>query len=253
MENAVGIPQTAVVFGGSSEIGLAAMEDLVARGLRRIVLAVRSPGDATDAGVRLKQAGAELVDVIGFEARDFDSHERVLAEVTDRIGDIDLALLAFGVLGDEEVFEAEPARAVAAVQTNYVGAVSLGLHLARVMRSQGHGVITVLSSVAGVRVRRANLVYGSSKAGLDGFAQGLRDALDGSGARVMIVRPGFVRTRMTEGMQPAPLSVTADEVARDLVAGLERGSDVVWSPPILRYVFTTLRHLPAGLWRRMPR
>ena len=110
----------------------------------------------------------------------------------------------------------------------------------------------VLSSVAGERVRRANFIYGSSKAGLDGFAQGLGDALQGTGARVLIVRPGFVRTKMTAGMPAAPMSTTPEAVAAATAKALAAGRDVVWVPASLRLAFAGFRHLPRVVWRRLP-
>jgi decaprenylphospho-beta-D-erythro-pentofuranosid-2-ulose 2-reductase len=129
--------------------------------------------------------------------------------------------------------------------------VSMGLHVAGMFRSQGHGTLVVLSSVAAERARRDNFVYGSSKAGLDAFAQGLSDALVDVGARVLVVRPGFVHTRMTAGMKAAPFSTTPEAVANQVVRGLESGANVVWAPTVLRWVFAVLRHLPRGLWRRV--
>src|SRR4029450_11965014 len=96
------------------------------------------------------------------------------------------------------------------------------------LRAQGHGTIVVLSSVAGERARRSNFVYGSTKAGLDAFFQGLGDSLVGTGASVMIVRPGFVHTKMTEGLDPAPLATTPEAVAEAIVRGLERGAQRGW-------------------------
>jgi short-subunit dehydrogenase len=113
--------------------------------------------------------------------------------------------------------------------------------------------LVVFSSVAGVRVRRANYVYGSAKAGLDGFANGLSDALHGTGVRLLIVRPGFVIGRMTEGMDPAPLSSTPAQVAAATARALSTGRRTVWVPWALRPLFFGLRLLPQGLWRRMPR
>src|SRR5439155_8734579 len=156
-----------------------------------------------------------------------DSHAALVDEVFDRHGDIDCALVAFGVLGNAQ-------SPVETAQVNYTGAVSIGLPLAERMRTQGHGTIVVLSSVAGERVRKSNFVYGSSKAGLDGFAQGLGDSLHGSGVRVMVVRPGFVRTKMTAGLDEPPLTTDADAVAQAIAAGLRRNADVVWSPAPLR-------------------
>jgi decaprenylphospho-beta-D-erythro-pentofuranosid-2-ulose 2-reductase len=139
------------------------------------------------------------------------------------------------------------------VAVNFGGHVSAGLFAARRLREQGHGTIVVLSSVAGVRVRRANFVYGAAKAGLDGFASGLADALHGSGVRLLLVRPGFVIGRMTAGMTPAPLSSTPAQVAEAVADALDRDRDVVWVPGMLRPLFALLRVLPRAVWRRMPR
>ena len=112
------------------------------------------------------------------------------------------------------------------------------------LRRQGHGRIIVLSSVAGFRVRRSNFIYGSAKAGLDGFAQGLSESLRGTGVTVHIVRPGFVRTKMTSGRSPAPFAVDPSRVASDIERGVARGQTVIWSPGLLRWVFSALRMLP---------
>ncbi len=161
-------------------------------------------------------------------------------------------VLAFGVLGDQATFDADPVAAAAAVTTNYSGAVSVGLAVAARLRAQGHGDLVVLSSVAGERVRRANFVYGSSKAGLDAFAQGLGDSLAGSGASVLVVRPGFVASSMTAGLDPAPMATTPDAVAAAVVKGLRAGRRTIWVPGALRVVFAVFRHLPGPVWRRMP-
>jgi decaprenylphospho-beta-D-erythro-pentofuranosid-2-ulose 2-reductase len=117
---------------------------------------------------------------------------------------------------------------------------------------QGHGRIVVLSSVAGFRVRRANFVYGSAKAGLDAFLQGLSESLRGTGVSAHIVRPGFVRTKMTAGRSAAPFAVDASRVASDIADGLARDQTIIWSPGLLRWVFSVFRLLPQGLWRRLP-
>lgn len=113
--------------------------------------------------------------------------------------------------------------------------------------------MVVFSSVAGVRVRRANYVYGSAKAGLDGFAGGLADALHGSGVGLLIVRPGFVIGRMTDGMKPAPLASTPAQVAAATARALARGRRTVAVPRRLRMMFVVMRLVPQTLWRRMPR
>lgn len=248
MQDALGSPQSLLVLGGASEIALATVGQLVERRCRIVVLGVRDPSAVADQAESLRAGGVE-VDVIAFDALDTASHAAVIGDVFDHHPDLDLVLIAFGVLGEQSDFDARPEAAVEAVRVNFVGAVSAGLVVAERFRAQGHGTLVVLSSVAAERARKANYVYGASKAGLDAFSQGLGDALVGSGARVMVVRPGFVRTRMTAGMESQPFATTADAVATQIVRGLERGSDTVWAPPLIRWVFTLLRHLPRRLWR----
>ncbi|WP_445278155.1 SDR family NAD(P)-dependent oxidoreductase, partial [Streptomyces sp. DSM 41033] len=126
---------------------------------------------------------------------------RVVEAIETGHGPIDTAVLAFGVLGDQDRAEADPAHAVAVVHTDYVAQVSLLTVLAQRMRAADRGRLVVFSSIAGARARRANYVYGSAKAGLDSFASGLTDALHGTGVQLLIVRPGFVIGRMTDGME----------------------------------------------------
>jgi decaprenylphospho-beta-D-erythro-pentofuranosid-2-ulose 2-reductase len=156
------------------------------------------------------------------------------------------------VLGDQTEAERDGALAADIARVNYLGAVSVGTPVAVRLRDQGHGLIVALSTVAGERVRRSNFVYGSSKAGFDTLFQGLGDSLVGSGARVMIVRPGFVHTKMTEGLEPAPLATTPDAVADAIVHGIERGSEIIWVPPALRAVMSGLRHVPRSIFRKLP-
>lgn len=250
MKDAFGSPQSLLVLGGTSEIALATARRLAARRARTVWLAGRPSPALEDAAVRLRSLGAE-VRTVAFDALDTGGHEESLGKVFAE-GDVDVVLLAFGVLGDQERAEAEPAEAVRVAQTNYTGAVSAGLVCARSLRVQGHGSLVVLSSVAGERARRSNFVYGSSKAGLDAFAQGLGDALYGTGVHVMAVRPGFVRTRMTAGLEAAPLATTPEAVAEAVELGLRRRSEVVWVPGALRPVMCVLRHMPRALFRRLP-
>ena len=252
MNDALGHPQTALVLGGGSEIAAATLRRLAGLRLRSVVLAGRDPGVLEDVAADLRRAGVAEVSTARFDAIDTASHESAIDAAFERLGDVDVVLLAFGVLGDQDKAEADPAHAVDIATTNYVGTVSSGLAAAKRLREQGHGTLVVLSSVAGERARRSNFVYGSSKAGLDAFAQGLGDALVGSGARVLIVRPGFVKTKMTAGMEPVPFATTPDAVAAVIVRALESKAEIVWAPSILRYVMFVLRHLPRVVFRRLP-
>ncbi|MFE9876505.1 decaprenylphospho-beta-D-erythro-pentofuranosid-2-ulose 2-reductase [Streptomyces sp. NPDC005784] len=250
MKDAFGIPQSLLILGGTSEIALATARRLITRRTRTVWLASRPTPALAEAAEQLRRLGADAR-TVAFDALDPESHEAVLGKVFAE-GDIDMVLMAFGVLGDQAVDEKEPALAVRVAQTNYTGAVSSGLVCARALQAQGHGSLVVLSSVAGERARRSNFIYGSSKAGLDAFAQGLGDALYGTGAHVMVVRPGFVRTRMTAHLAEVPLSTTPEAVAAAIELGLRRRSETVWVPGALRMVMWALRHTPRAVFRRLP-
>ena len=253
MRNAVGVVRSVAVLGGRSEIGLAIAHRLVADGARSVVLGTADGAVPESVSAGLIDAGATEVEVVAFDIAAPNTHARAVAEITGRVGDLDVVVDAAGVLGSAAEHEADPVAAAESVGTNFGGHVSALLRLAELLREQGHGTLVVLSSVAGVRVRKANYVYGAAKAGLDGFAHGLGDRLDGSGARVVVVRPGFVRTKMTAGMPDAPFPTTADEVARVTVEGLRAGKDLIWAPPILGPVFGLMRLIPRPIWRRLPR
>ena len=231
MKDALGSVQSVLVLGGGSDIAQATLRELVQRrGPHGRARGARPRRARAGAPTSCAAAGATTVETIAFDARDTASHDAFVDDVFDRFGDIDLALLAFGVLGDQEEAEHDGRAAVDIVEANYVGAVSVTVPLAQRMRTQGHGTIVVLSSVAGERARRSNFVYGSSKAGMDAFFQGLGDSLVGTGVKVMVVRPGFVHTKMTDGMDAAPLSTTPEAVADAIVHGLARGRETVWVP-----------------------
>jgi decaprenylphospho-beta-D-erythro-pentofuranosid-2-ulose 2-reductase len=249
--DALGEPQGVLVLGGSNEIALATVRALPRGRLRRVVLAGRPSAARDEAAASLTQAGITGVETVDFDAADTVSHAAVIDAVFDA-GDIDVTLLAFGVLGDQAEAEADPDAAVAVATVNYTGAVSVGLRVAARLRRQGHGTLVVLSSVAGDRARRSNFVYGSTKAGLDAFAQGLGDALHGSGARVLIVRPGFVRTRMTTGLDEAPMTIDPEDVARIIVTALRKGRETVYAPGPLRFVMAGLKSVPRPLFRKLP-
>ena len=252
MRDALGAPQSVLVLGGTSEIGVATAQALARHRARTIVLAARDPARCAAAVEELRAAGAERVETVAFDARDTASHPAFVDDVFARFGDVDLALVAFGLLGDQDEAKTDAARAVELIETNFTGAASVMTPLARRMVDQGHGTIVVLSSVAGERVRKSNYVYGASKAGIDGFAQGLGDSLAGTGVHVMVVRPGFVKTKMTEGLEEVPFSTTAEAVAEEIVKGLARGSHTVWAPAPLRAVMAALRHVPRPIFRRLP-
>ena len=240
-----------MVFGGRSEIGVE-LATRLAPGAT-VVLAARGADRLDEQVAAVRAAGAAAVHTVEFDADELSSHGPLVDKLVGEFGPVRIAVLAFGILGDQARAEADAGHAVAIVHTDYVAQVSLLTHLASAMRAAGRGDLVVFSSVAGIRVRRANYVYGSAKAGLDGFACGLADALHGTGVRLLLVRPGFVIGRMTKGMAPAPLSSTPAQVAEATARALRRGGGTVWVPWALRPLFFGMRLLPRAIWRRLPR
>jgi decaprenylphospho-beta-D-erythro-pentofuranosid-2-ulose 2-reductase len=253
--DAVGNPQTILLLGGTSEIGLAICERYLRNAHARIVLACMpdDPGRA-DAVAQMEAAGARSVELIDFDALETDTHPKVIEQAFSNGGprDIDVAIVAFGVLGDAEELWQNQRKAVQAAEINYTAAVSVGVLLGEKMRAQGFGQIIAMSTVAGERVRRSNFVYGSTKAGLDGFYLGLSEALREYGVRVLVIRPGQVRTRMSAHIKEAPLTVDKEYVADLAVTASAKGKELVWAPAAFRYVMMVLRHIPRSIFRKLP-
>jgi decaprenylphospho-beta-D-erythro-pentofuranosid-2-ulose 2-reductase len=241
--------QTVLVLGGNSEIALAIVDRLIEGRTRRVVLAVREPAGAQSTLDRLTAAGV-TASAIAFDALKPETHATVLKDAFAG-GDIDLVISAFGILGPQVECDADPMFALQVVNANFGGAVTSSLIVADLMRRQGHGTLLMITSIAAMRGRADNYVYGSTKAGQDLFAHGLGDSLVGSGVRVVVVRPGFVHTKMTDGMKPAPFSTTPEEVAEVVVDGLAKGRELIFAPSILRFVFAGLIHAPRMIWRRL--
>ncbi|MFC7724498.1 decaprenylphospho-beta-D-erythro-pentofuranosid-2-ulose 2-reductase [Nocardioides sp. GCM10028917] len=250
MIDATGRPQKVLLLGGTSDIALAIARAFVRPGATEVVLAAR-PGPRRDAAHDLLAASGAGVRTIDFHAEQTQGHR----EVVDRAwegGDVDLSVIAFGVLSDNEVAWQDASVAEEMVSVNYTAAVTVGVELGARIRQQGHGMIVALSSVAGERPRRSNFVYGSTKAGFDAFYTGLGEALRQHGGRVLVVRPGFVVSRMTRGLDPAPLATTPDEVAEAVRQAVAARREQVWVPARMRYVMSALRHLPRPVFRRLP-
>lgn len=244
-----------LVLGGTSEIALAIVRELQRRAPRKVVLAGRDAAGLARAAEDLRAAGCVLTSTVELDARDYRRHGEAVAEAFSRLGGVDIAILAVGVLGERGGLPADVAAAVEVLQVNLAGAGSLLMHTAQRLRAGGGGggTLVVLSSVAAERPRRTNVVYGASKAGLDSLAQSLGDALHDDGVRVLVVRPGFVFTRMTRGLDPAPFSIDPQTVAKLTVAGLARGAHTVHAPRSLRWLMLFARMLPRPLFRGMDR
>lgn len=241
-----------LVLGGSSEIGGAIAAELARDGVGEAVLTGRDMAALAAAAADLKAAGAERVETLELDALETGTHRAALERAFELLGAVDVAVLAVGVLGSRGGLPEDIPAAVDVMRVNTVGAGSLLMETARLMRRQGSGTIVVLSSVAAERPRASNAVYCASKAGIDALATALDDELSGKGVRVMIVRPGFVRTRMTAGLPVPPLATDAQTVARATARGVRGHARTVWAPSGLRWVMAVLRMLPRSIFRRIP-
>jgi decaprenylphospho-beta-D-erythro-pentofuranosid-2-ulose 2-reductase len=243
-----------LLVGGTSEIGLAIVRRLAAThpaAVRPVLLG--RDGEALAAALaalRAEGCAGGAVEIV--DANHPEDHTEAIRRAFEDAGSVDLAIIAVGVLGAQGGLDADPQEALEVMQVGFVGTGSLLLECLRRLRSQGHGTLVVLSSVAAERPRAANAVYGAAKAGLDALAQGLADSLSNSDVRVLVVRPGFVRTRMTAGLRAPWLATTPEAVARRTVEALDGRAHTVWAPGALRYVFALVRHLPRTVFRRIP-
>jgi decaprenylphospho-beta-D-erythro-pentofuranosid-2-ulose 2-reductase len=242
-----------LVLGGTSEIALAIVEELQRLAPREVALVGRDAAGLAAAHARLDGAGVAGAVVLTLDAAEVDRHAAVLAEACEQLGGVDLVVLAVGELGERGGMPEDIGRAVDILRLNTADVGSLLLHSADLLQTRGPGTIIVLSSVAAERPRRANVVYGAAKAGLDSLAQGLGDALRDRGVGLLVVRPGFVHTAMTRGLEPPPLATTAPVVGAAVSRGLRRGANTVWAPATLRWVMLALRALPRPVHRRIDR
>ena len=235
-----------MLLGGTSEIGLAILAALRAPADTEVILAGRDEQ-------RLAAAGKELpyqVRTVPYEAIATEHHQAFVDAIFAE-GPLDMVISAAGILVPQDDVEHDVQRAAEMIETNFTGHVTSLLAIAARMRAQGQGTIVVLSSVAAVRPRKANFVYGAAKTGLDAFARGLTDSLHGTGVRVLLVRPGFVTGRMTAGLDPAPMATTPDQVGQATVAALRGRKSAVWIPKRLGLLAVALRLIPRPAWRRV--
>lgn len=240
-------PVRVLLLGGTSEIGLSILRAMALGPGDEVVLAGRDEEALRAAGAGLPCRVRTLV----FDATRPETHADVVAAAGP---DLDVVVSAAGVLLPRPELDLPGERAALMVQTNLTGHVCVLLEAARVMRARGRGTIVVLSSIAAVRPRRSTLVYGAAKAGLDAFARGLADALHGSGVDVLVVRPGFVRGRMTQGLAPAPWSTTPEAVGQAVAARLRQDGPsrgVLFVPQGLRVAAAVMRLVPRPIWRRL--
>lgn len=246
-----------LVLGGGSDIASALVSNLADSAtttaqLTHVVLAGRAGGSRDEAAQALRAAHPN----VHFEPADFDgadssSHTATLDHINRESGPFDAVVVAFGQLGEAFTIDADPEAMAALANVNFGGAVSSCLAALAILRGEPDARLIVFSSIAAVRPRIGNIVYGSAKSGLDAFARELAAPARKVGVDVVVVRPGFVHSRMTEGLDAAPFATTPEEVAADIVAGLEKGRSIIHSPAVLAPVGLVLKNLPAVIWRQI--
>ncbi len=250
MRDALGRIQSVLLIGGSSEIGLA-----IVRGLPRIdgasvCLAGPDRPEMEQIATALGTEGFGAVRVLDFDACAPTDPKGFVANAFAT--EHDVVIVATGYLGDQATASQDPDMALRLIDINFRGLVPALVEIGQRLKTQGHGTLVVMSTVAGERPRVANYTYGAAKAGLDAFTRGLAASIDHAGVQVLVVRPGFVRTRMTAHLAPVPFSTSPDKVAEAVTAALGGASKTIWVPGILRWVMRLLRALPESIFRRLP-
>lgn len=248
MLNAFHSPQSVALIGATSEIGQSILKALPQDNLETCFVVARDPKRAAKTLVEILPNRTKLAK-IAFHAEKAQSHKLIVDQLFAE-GDLDIAIIAIGVLGNNpDLDEAENALEV--MNVNYVASAHLMLLITERMKLQGHGQIEIISSFAQTRPRVDNFVYGSSKAGLDFMARGLNDELEGTGVSICILRPGFVRTRMTKFLPEAPFTVNSDAVGVLAVKLLKSGESVGYAPSILKWVALIFKLLPTNIFRKI--
>ena len=240
-------PGTVLIVGATSDIGRAVARRLARDGCA-LQLAARHAGDLTAEVQDMRPRTAGAVTAHRCDVLDADGGVSVI-DTLDALPDV--AVCVVGLTGDQKAAQRDGAVAGRIMRTNYLGPALLMAALAERFEQRGSGVLVGVSSVAGERGRASNYVYGSAKAGFSAFLSGLRNRLAGSGVHVVTVKPGYVRTRMTDGMDlPPRLTAEPDEVARGVVGAIRRRRDVVYVRRIWRVIMLVVRALPEWLFKR---
>ena len=237
-----------LILGARSDIGRAVAHAFAALG-HPVQLAARRPEDLAADADDIALRHDVTVTVHAFDALLTDGH----AAFVDSLPELpEVAVCAVGLMGQQQENARDLTAAALVIRSNFEGPASILAELANRFEARGHGTLVGISSVAGERGRATNYVYGSAKAGFTAFLSGLRNRLAKHGVHVVTVLPGFVATRMTEGMDlPARLTAQPEEVAEAIVRAVERRRDVIYVRPVWRLVMAVIRTIPERVFKEM--
>jgi decaprenylphospho-beta-D-erythro-pentofuranosid-2-ulose 2-reductase len=238
------------VLGATSSIAIATMRQLAPRNTR-FMLVARNSHRLTVVAQDLLTRGASTVDTWAMDLDDTAAHPEMLAIAAERLGKIDMALIAHGVLGDQHAAEADFEIAAAVLHTNFISTVSLLTWLGNYFQAQQGGTLAVVSSVAGDRGRKSNYVYGASKGALNIFLEGLRNRIDRDGVQVLTIKPGFVATPMTAHVAHNALFATPGQAARGILKAVEQRRDVAYVPWFWAWIMLLVRAIPGSRFKKM--
>lgn len=239
-----------LVLGATSSIAMATMRRLAPRNVHWMLVA-RNPRKLSVVAQDLLTRGAPVVETWILDLDDTTAHPELLRTAADRLGGIDMALIAHGVLGDQPAAEKDFETAAAILHTNFLATVSLITWLANYFQAQGSGTLAVISSVAGDRGRKSNYVYGASKGALNIFLDGVRNRVDRDGVQVLTIKPGFVATPMTAHLPQNALFATPDQIAAGIVRAVERRNDVAYVPWFWAGIMLLIRLVPGRIFKKL--
>jgi decaprenylphospho-beta-D-erythro-pentofuranosid-2-ulose 2-reductase len=244
------IPKRILVLGATSGIAEACCRLWAERG-DSLFLVARSPDKLAAVAADMTTRGASFVGSVVANLDDTAAHPELLAHAVNSLAGLDIAFLPLGILGDQALAERSFPHAEEILHTNFVAPVSLLTWLATYCAQRHAGTLAVVSSVAGDRGRKSNYVYGSSKAGLTAFVAGLRNRIDREGVRVITIKPGPVKTAMTEGMKGREKMADVEAVAAAIVKAIDAGQDTLYVPGIWRIIMAVIRAIPESLFKKL--
>jgi len=215
------------------------------------ILAGRNEDNTRAVSDDLRARGAKNVHCMHYDFSNMSNHPQLVNDVYSVLPDLDLVFIAYGSLPDQSQCEQDVGLTLDEITNNYTSVISLLTLFGNKLAEQGHGVIAVISSVAGDRGRQSNYIYGSAKAGLTAFLQGLRNRLSKKNVHVLTIKPGFVDTPMTKDFNKGFLWVGPDKVAEDIVRAIYKRKNVLYTPWYWQWIMLIIKSIPESIFKKM--